>query len=229
MHHEKRGFRSFSPLFPRALKIPMTDAELVQNSPEWLQARCGSVGSSEIADVMRRLKNGEPAAGYLNLMARKVAERLTGRPIGGYQSRAMLEGQIKEAAGRASYAFVYEPVTLIGLVRHPTIAGAHASPDGLVGEHGLVEIKCPEHAAHVAVLLTGTIDRDYLYQMQWQMAVTGRRWCDFVSYHPDFPPDHELYVQRFDRDLVVQAAMEGELRLFLKALDGATAKVLERA
>lgn len=198
----------------------MSDAELVQGSPEWHAARSGSVGSSDVADVMRKLKTGEPSASRAQLMARKIAERLSRRPIGGYQSRAMLEAQAKEAEARSSYAFMYDvEVKLIGLVRHPTIVGAHASPDGLIGAHGLIEIKCPEHAAHLDVLLTTKVPRDYFLQIQWQMAVTGRRWCDFVSYHPDFPPELQLAVNRVDRDLVLMAEMEAAVRVFLADLE----------
>jgi hypothetical protein len=205
----------------------VSDAELVQGSPEWLQARIGSVGSSEMPDVMRKLlKDGSRPAAYVNLMTRKAVERLTGKTINPYVTRAMMEGTVKEPEGRATYSFECDaPVQRMGLVRHPRIAGGHASPDGLVGDHGLVEIKCPEHTAHAATWITNVIDRDYLLQMQWQMACTERLWCDYVSYHPDFPAHRQLYVKRVEADKAMQAEMERELGLFIQGVNEMVAKL----
>lgn len=197
----------------------MLDAELVQNSPEWLAARAGSIGASEVPDLMRKIKSGGASATRASLMAKKLVERLTGQPVATFQSKAMAEGKAREAEARASYAFLVAPIERIGIIRHPLIKGAHASPDGLVGAHGLVEIKCPEHAAHLDLWLTETVDRDYALQMQWQMACTGRHWCDFVSYHPDFPAALQLYVKTVDRDPELMIEMEGEVQKFIGELE----------
>jgi putative phage-type endonuclease len=196
------------------------DAELIQGSPEWHAARCGSVGSSEIPDMVRKIKSGGVSATRASLMARKFCERMSGVPIVGYVSKAMLDGKEKEAEARSSYAILHNAtIVRIGLVRHPLIKGAHASPDGLVGDLGLVEIKCPEHAAHLAMVESEKVDRDYRIQIAWQLACTGRHWCDFVSYHPDFPPALQVFEQRVERDPLLMAELEGEVGIFLAELD----------
>jgi putative phage-type endonuclease len=172
-----------------------------QDTEQWRLDRCGSVGASEIADATRRLKNGSPAATRASLMARKVAERLTGRPVRTFQSQAMLEGLQKEPMARAAYELKYGvAVTETGIVKHPSIQWTHASPDGFVGDDCVLEIKCPEHAAHLDTLLKCSIDPDYYIQIQWQMECAERRWAHFVSYHPDFPPSMQMYVQKITWD-----------------------------
>jgi hypothetical protein len=205
------------------------DAELIQGSPEWHAARCGSVGSSEIPDMVRKIKSGGVSATRASLMARKFCERISGRPIVGFQSRAMLDGQVREAEARATYAILHDAtIVRIGLVRHPLIKGAHASPDGLIGDLGLIEVKCPEHAAHLAMLESETIDKDYRIQMAWQLACTGRHWCDFVSYHPDFPGPMQLFEQRVERDPLLMGELEGEMSIFLKELEMKVAALSDR-
>lgn len=105
---------------------------------------------------------------------------------------------------------------------------AGASPDGLVGDFGLVEIKCPQSKKHIQTLLGAPIDPDYATQMLWQMACTGRGWCDFVSFDPRMPPDMQLHVVRFDRDDVRIASLEAEVRKFLTELAETEAALLKR-
>ena len=190
---------------------------MLQRSPEWYAARCGSLGASEMPDVVRKTKSGVSAT-RANMLAKKLLERLTGVVAPTYQSKAMLDGIEREADARAAYCSMYDvAVETIGLVAHPTIPWTHASPDG-VGER-LVEIKCPEPAEHLRTLLTEKIDRDYLVQMQWQMACSGRARCDYVSYNPDFPAAMQLYVQPVDRDEAWIAELEAAARKFLAELD----------
>ena len=194
----------------------------------FLQARCGSVGASDVPNIIRRTKTGYSAS-RANLMALKVLERLTGLPAETYQSAAMTAGLEREPLARAAYAFMADAtVEITDLVRHPLIEGAHASPDGLIGMLGLVEIKCPQPAAHLDTLLNEKIDNDYFVQMQWQMAVTGRHWVDYVSWSPDFPPSMQLWSERVERDMVVMAELEGEVRLFLKELEAKVAELRKR-
>lgn len=206
----------------------MTDADLVQNSEDWLQARCGSVGASDVPNIIRRTKTGYSAA-RANLMALKTLERLTGRPAETYQNQAMQIGHEREPLARAAYEFMSDvTVETIGLVRHPLIVGTHASPDRTVGEFGLIEIKCPQPAAHLDTLLNEKIDNDYFVQMQWQMACSGHHWVDYVSFNPDFPPSMQLWVERVDRSPEVIDELEKEVRLFLKELEGKVAELRKR-
>ena len=195
----------------------MTEA-LIQGTDEWRRARCGSLGASQLADALAKTKTGWGASRE-NLLAQLLAERLSGVPTEGFTSAAMQHGIDTEPEARSAYSFRYDcDVAECGLIRHPLIKGTHASPDGLVGELGMVEIKCPNTATHLATLLGASIPQKYLYQMQWQMACTGRDWCDFVSYDPRLPEEYRLYVHRVhaNRDLI--AELETEVRAFLAEL-----------
>ena len=161
--------------------------EIVQRSPEWFAARLGSLGASEVYEAIARTKTGWGAS-RANVMARKIVERLTGMPQDTYVNAAMQDGIDTEPEARVAYEFLRNvEVVEIGLIRHPSIRDTHASPDGLIGEDGLLEIKCPQSAKHIETLLGQAIDGRYVTQMQWQMACSGRQWCDFVSYDPRHP------------------------------------------
>jgi|LGVF01.2.fsa_nt_gb putative phage-type endonuclease len=172
-----------------------------QRSPEWFAARLGKVTASRIGDVMAKLKSGGDAAGRKNYRAQLVVERLTGLPVECFVNGAMSWGTDHEPDARASYEFITgNTVEEIGFVDHPTIPKSGASPDGLIGEDGLIEIKCPNTATHIDYLLKGKAPAGYLKQMNWQMECTGRKWCDFVSYDPRMPIDLQLFIVRVERD-----------------------------
>ena len=155
---------------------------MIQGSEEWLRARVGKVTASRVHDIVATTKSGGFTAGRKNYLAELVTERLTGEPAPKYQNGAMAYGIETEPEARAAYAFQADvDIEEVGFVEHPTIANAGCSPDGLVGGDGLIEIKCPNTATHLEILLTGKIDVEYIDQMQFQMACTGRKWCDFVS------------------------------------------------
>lgn len=193
--------------------------ELVQGSPEWIAARIGSLGASRMGDATARTKSGYGAS-RANLMAELVVERLTGKPYDRYVSREMQFGTEQEPSARAAYEWLFDTnVETCGLFRHPEIEGTHASPDGLIADDGLVEIKVPNSAQHIDVLMTKTIPERYHKQMQWQMACTGRKFCDFVTFDPNMPPELQLWVFRVMRDEKAIAELEKEARLFLAELD----------
>ena len=197
----------------------MTDADLVQNSAEWLYARCGSVGASDVPDIVRTTKTG-PSATRANKLALKVLERLTGAPVETFQSAAMAQGHERQPRAIAAYEFMHDVrVDPVGLARHPLIIGSHASPDGIIGSLGLVEVKCPQPAAHLDTLLRETVERDYQIQIAWQLACTGRQFCDYISWNPDFPPAMQLWVGRVERNAMLIDELEAEVRLFLAELE----------
>lgn len=186
-----------------------------QRTEGWLTERCGRVTASCLHKVMARTKTGY-GADRANYMAQLVTERLTGHPSDIFSNAAMQWGTDTEPQARAAYAFsIDEPVVETGFHPHPTILFSGASPDGLVGERGLVEIKCPNSATHIATLTGAEIDRKYLLQMQWQMACTGRDWCDFASFDPRLPEAMQLHVRRVQRDAELLAEMEAEVVKFL--------------
>lgn len=194
-------------------------ATLEQGSAEWLRARAGSVGASSIADLMAQTKSGWSAS-RANLMARLIAERMTGTPVETFVSAEMRWGTETEPQARDAYSLMRDvDVAEVGLVPHPTISGAHASPDGLVGEDGLVEIKCPGTATHIETLLSGKIADRYVKQMQFQMACTGRAWCDFLSFDPRMPGDLAIFIARVPRDDAGIAEIEDAVRGFILELE----------
>jgi putative phage-type endonuclease len=196
-----------------------------QGTPEWTQARLGRVTASRIADVVARTKTGWGAS-RLNYMADLIAERLTGVAVEGFKSAAMQYGTETEPMARAEYEFFRDvEVAPGGFVLHPKIEMAGASPDGLVGADGLVEIKCPMTKAHIDTLLGASVPGDYAKQIQWQMACTGRAWCDFVSFDLRMPEDLRLFVRRVERDDAAIADLEKEVEVFLAELAEKEAKL----
>ncbi len=198
-----------------------------QGSDEWFAARCGKVTASRIADMMAQTKSGWGAS-RANYAAQLVAERLTGKPAEMFSNAAMKWGTETEPEARAAYEFYSGlPVTEIGFVPHPAIGQSGASPDGLVGDSGLVEIKCPQTATHIETLLEGAVPSKYNYQMQWQMACTNRQWCDWVSYDPRMPESMRLFIKRVSFDTALVATLENAVRAFLAEIDATTARLKE--
>lgn len=200
-------------------------ADLEQGTAEWLAVRCGKVTASRIGDLMARTKSGYSAS-RANYAAQLITERLTGRVEQGYTNAAMQWGTEAEPRARQAYeeracCFVEQ----VGFIDHPTIRHSGASPDGLVDDEGLIEIKCPNTATHIETLLGSEVDRKYILQMQWQMACTGRRWCDFVSFDDRLPPRMQLFVKRVSRDDTLIAEIESEVRAFLAELDSTVSKL----
>lgn len=201
--------------------------EIVQGSAEWLAIRVGKVTASRVADVVAKTKTGYGAS-RANYMAELIAERLTGAPAERYTNAAMAWGTEKEPEARALYEFLTDAeVTQVGFVPHPTIKDSGASPDGLVSDDGLVEIKAPLTWTHIDTLLGGTIPQKYVTQMMWQMACTGRQWCDFCSYDPRLPDSMRLFVQRLPRDEAMITGLETEVTAFLSELEERVAKLQE--
>ena len=190
-----------------------------QRCPEWFARRCGRVTASRIADLMAKTKSGYSTS-RANYRAQLVVERLTGTVEPSYCSPAMQHGIDFEAEARETYQqHMLCIVEEVGFADHPVIAMAGASPDGLIGADGLVEIKCPITATHIETLLSAAVPDKYLKQMQFQLACTGRQWCDFASYDPRVPESMRLFVQRVPRDDAMIAEIEREVVSFLAEVD----------
>lgn len=198
---------------------------LVQGSAEWKQTRLGKVTASRICDVMAKTKSG-PSASRANYLAQLVVERLTGTVAESYTNGAMERGTELEPLARGAYElYANTLVDQVGFVRHPRIEMAGASPDGMINDDGLVEIKCPNSATHISYLLAGSVPDKYRYQMDFQMACTGRLWCDFVSYDDRFPPELRLFVVRYPADEVRIAEIEHAVVEFLAEVDDTITKL----
>ena len=191
--------------------------DAVQGTPEWLAARAGRVTASMISNVLMKPET----AGFRDYQAQLVAEILTGKPQGSdYTNVHMQYGTETEPLARSAYeAETGFSVDEVGLCIHPTIERAGASPDGLVGNSGLVEIKCPKPATHLAYLIAGVVPAGYKNQMMWQMACTGRDWCDFVSFRPVLPEYLQLFIVRFKRDPARILELETAVVAFLDTVD----------
>lgn len=199
-----------------------------QGTDEWLASRAGKVTASRIADVMAKIKTGESAA-RRDYRAQIIAEILTGKPQGDTFTNAEMQwGTETEPFARSAYE-VAEGILVdsVGLVLHPTIDRAAASPDGLAGD-GLLEIKCPKTSTHLQYLLDGVAPAKYQPQMLWQLACTERPYCDFVSFDPRLPSDLQLFKVRFERDDKRIAEMEAAVLAFLAEVDATIAKLNER-
>jgi len=185
-----------------------------QRTEEWFAARLGKVTASRVADVLAKIKTGESAS-RKNYKMELVVQRLTGKAGESFTNAAMEWGTEQEPFARMAYeahtgTFVKEE----GFVDHPTIEGFGCSPDGIVGE-GLIEIKAPNTANHIETVLENKAPSKYIPQMQCQMACTGAKFCDFVSFDPRVPEDLQLFVVRVERDQEYIDSMEVEVKQFL--------------
>ena len=186
-----------------------------QRTEEWFSQRLGKVTASRVADVIAKTKTGASASRD-NYATQLILERLTNKQAEFYSNAAMQWGTETEPMARQAYelkrgVFVDE----VGFIDHPTIEMSGASPDGLVGKNGLVEIKCPESKTHMEYLLSGKAPAKYIPQMMWQMACTGREWCDFVSFDPRFPKNLQILVVKVEYDPTYVKMLELEITQFL--------------
>jgi putative phage-type endonuclease len=191
----------------------------IQRSEAWFQSRLGRVTASRVADVIAKTKSGYSASRD-NYMAQLICERLTGQQGESFTNAAMTWGTETEPLARSAFeAYADVMVEEVGFVPHPSIEMSGASPDGLVGLFGMLEIKCPNTATHIDTLLTQTVPSKYITQMQWQMACCERQWCEFVSFDPRLPQDLQLFVKRVEFDPEYVAMLEKEVVQFLAELD----------
>jgi putative phage-type endonuclease len=198
---------------------------VIQGSGAWLAARAGMITASRMADMMAK-GQGIVRDKYKCQLA---AERLTGIPIAnGFITPAMKRGTELEPEARYLYCIQNAAdVVEVPFVKHPTIENALASPDGLIGGDGLIEIKCPDLSTHIGYLLDRKVPNGYLLQMMWQMACTGRAYCDFASYCPDLLPRLRLLVIRVDRDDGQIMALENAAIQFNEEIEALVTKLKE--
>lgn len=176
--------------------------QIVQGTQEWMDIRRGKVTASRICDVMASLKSGEAKTRF-QYRAQLACEIITGETAPSYQNEAMKYGIMNEPYARAAYEAQTGNITeQVGFIPHPKIEDAGASPDGInIGNPiSLVEIKCPNMLTAVIFWLDGAIPRDYMLQMQWQMACCQAEYCDYVVFRPDLPENLRLHIVRVERD-----------------------------
>jgi putative phage-type endonuclease len=185
-----------------------------QGTPEWFAARLGKVTASRIKDVVAKTKTG-PSASRKNYAAELMLERVTGQRKESFSNEAMRHGVETEPLARLAYSLsIGVDVEEVGFIDHPTVLRSGASPDGLVGERGMVELKCGNTATHCAWAIAGKVPEEHALQMQWQMACANRDWCDFVSYDPRMPEGQQIFVRRLQRDDKLISEIEEEVIKF---------------
>lgn len=190
-----------------------------QHSSEWFSARLGKVTASKVKDVMAKGRGGAPSSTRQNYMMQLLCERLTGKREEGFTSAAMARGTELEPVARSAYEIDKGVMTSeTGLILHPKIEGFGASPDGLVGDRGMLEIKCPNTATHVFTMQSGKHDPQYEWQMFAQLACADRDWVDFVSFDDRMPDELQYACFRLERDEARIRQMETEIKLFLEEL-----------
>lgn len=200
----------------------------MQQTNEWYEARLGKVTASRVADVMSKTKSGYSAS-RKNYMMELLCQRLTKEREEGFTSSAMQRGVDLEPIARSAYEVKSGLlITEVGFIDHPEIIGFGASPDGLAGNEGLIEIKCPNTAQHVEFIRTNKPDTKYQWQMLAQMVCTGRKWCDFVSFDDRMPEPLQMAVVRFNYDEEKAAQMIEEISTFLDELGALEIAMLEK-
>lgn len=200
--------------------------DVSQGSPEWYVYRLGKVTSSRIGDILSKGKGGAPSASRKNYMYQLLLERLTGEMADHYISPEMQRGIEKEQSAADAYEIqTFNIVERCGFFESPDGLMSGSSPDRLVGDYGLIEIKNPNTATHIETIISDNIKKDYIYQMQHQMYCSERSWCDFVSYDDRCPVNLRLFIKRLERDEKMIAEINGEVKLFLSELDELEKKV----
>ena len=190
-----------------------------QGTPEWHQLRLGKVTASRVADILAKTKTG-PSASRGNYLIELALQRVTKTIEESYTNAAMEWGTQTEPQARVAYEVkTGNFVDQVAFVDHPTIAGFGCSPDGLVGDSGLIEIKCPNSATHWSYIKANEPPNKYFIQMQAQMAVTGAKWCDFVSFDPRMPERSQLLIVSVPIDREFILFMEAEIKQFLSEVD----------
>ena len=190
-----------------------------QGTEAWLQLRLGKVTASRVADIMAKTKTGVSASRG-NYLIELALQRVTGNIEPMYTNDAMAWGTATEPQARVDYEVkTGNFVDQIAFVEHPTIEWFGCSPDGLVGNDGLIEIKCPNSATHWATIKDGKPPNKYVIQMQTQMACTNRQWCDFVSFDPRMPERSQLFICRVERDQTMIDEIEAEIKKFLSEVE----------
>ncbi len=199
----------------------------MQQTPEWYAARLGKVTASSVHKVLARTKTGY-GADRANYLTQLVLERVTGTKADSYTNAAMQWGIDQEPFARAAYeAAKGLLVDEVGFVQHPTIAMAGASPDGLVGDDGMVEIKCPDSKTALECWLSeDPVESKYFAQMQWQMRCADRAWCDYVVFDPRMPIKAQLFIHRVNRNDTWIKVTEMEVEKFLDEVDSKVAALL---
>ena len=191
-----------------------------QGSKEWQEGRIGIPTASNFDKLVTT--KGEPSKQRQKYMYQLAAERITGVKEESYQNAVMQRGIEMEAEAKAMYELITgDTVMIVGICYPDKKKLWGCSPDGLIGDDGALEIKCPTSAVHVGYLLDNVLPLDYFQQTQGQLLVTGRKWVDFFSFYPGLPPllirvkpdEKFLKILRIELEMFVKELEEVEIKL----------------
>lgn len=202
------------------VQTPEELRKIPQNTPEWVVARRGRVTASRCIDIVSKTKAGKYSASRYNYLMEKCSEHITKRAVEHYVTPAMEIGIERQPFAQAEYEILQDcSVDSVGIVVHPVIDLFSCSPDGIIGETGLVEFKCPTDRVHIEYLRDGKIPEDYIPQMVAELAcMPEREYCDFVSFNPNMPYGMQTFIRRLHRDEKAVAELENEVSAFLGEL-----------
>lgn len=206
----------------------MNSETLEQGTQEWKDARAGFATASRVCDVQRKPKRGQKESTTRKAyMVQLAIERLTGKPQEReFETWDLKRGKEMEPRARVEYGIKNGiEVESAGFYEHPRIKWAGCSPDGLVGSDGLVQIKCPRAHVHTDYLLEGIVPVEYRPQMLFELAATGRKWSDFISYNRDMPLHLQLFQVRLHRDENAIGEIEADVIAFLSEVEALIAKL----
>lgn len=191
--------------------------DVEQGSLEWLNMRLGKVTASKVKDVLTNGKGGAISKTAETYMMDLLSELLTGQAKPFFENDAMRWGTETEPQARAMYELMNDcEVEQVAFVKHSEFVGV--SPDGLVGDDGLIEIKCPTTTTQLKRALSDSYSSDYKAQIQMQLWVTGRKWCDFVSFDPRLTCSAGYLVERVYVDQEFTANMVERINIFVQKL-----------
>jgi len=208
----------------------MSLLQVKQHTPEWLEVRHGNCTASRVKDAMSFLKKGEKRGGSSEArnkyLVELLTEKLTGYAVEHCVTPPMEWGIEQERYARATYEVVQGvDVDLVGIYSHPTIEGFLASPDGAVGDDGLVEFKCPNSTTHIAWMLAGVVPKEHLPQLEAQLSCSERKWVDFMSFDPRLPRRYQRFIKRHYRDDAEIAKIDAGVVSFLADRDALIARL----
>ena len=195
-----------------------------QGSQEWLEMRLGKVTASRMKDVLTNGRGGNPSKTAESYMIELIAERLTGESKPFFENDAMRWGTETEPQARAMYELESgNDVEEVAFIVKDEFIGV--SPDGLIGSAGMLEIKCPTTSTQVRRALSGEYHNDYIAQIQAQLWVAEREWCDFVSFDPRLDCGASFLIERVNRDHLFISIMEEKTAVFIENMKIALSKI----
>jgi putative phage-type endonuclease len=208
----------------------MIHYEIEQGSPEWLALRAGKITGSRVGDALRKNKDGSFSASRKDYAFDVALERITGESQSPDLSnvKAVQDGKTREPEARDLYSFMTgNDVQQVAFATHDAMSFFGASPDGLIGDDGVLEIKAPTAKKHLQYILGGTVPAEYLYQVMAELSCTGRVWCDFVSYHPSFPAESRIFIKRYVRDEKRMMELEKAVEVFELEVQAIVKQILD--